>query len=80
MQAVTAKMIAGLGDTLPVSALPADGTYPTGTAQWEKRNLAQEIPVWDPDVCIQCVKCAMVCTHSVIRIKVYDEAHPAAAP
>ena len=80
VQAVTAKMIAGLGDTLPVSALPADGTYPTGTAQWEKRNLAQEIPVWDPDVCIQCGKCAMVCPHSVIRIKVYDEAHLAAAP
>jgi pyruvate-ferredoxin/flavodoxin oxidoreductase len=80
VQEVTAKLIAGLGDTLPVSALPADGTYPTGTAQWEKRNLAQDIPVWDPDVCIQCGKCAMVCPHSVIRIKVYDEAHLAAAP
>jgi len=52
--------------------LPADGTYPTGTARWEKRNLAQEIPVWDPDVCIQCGKCSMVCPHGVIRIKVYD--------
>jgi pyruvate-ferredoxin/flavodoxin oxidoreductase len=80
VQEVTAKMIAALGDTLPVSALPADGTYPTGTAQWEKRNLAQEIPVWDPDVCIQCGKCAMVCPHSVIRIKVYDAAHLAEAP
>ena len=80
VQEVTAKMLAGLGDTLSVSALPADGTYPTGTARWEKRNLAQDIPVWDPDVCIQCGKCAMVCPHSVIRIKVYDEAHLAVAP
>jgi pyruvate-ferredoxin/flavodoxin oxidoreductase len=68
VQEVTARMIAGLGDTLPVSALPVDGTYPTGTAQWEKRNLAQDIPVWDPDICIQCGKCAMVCPHSVIRV------------
>jgi pyruvate-ferredoxin/flavodoxin oxidoreductase len=65
-------MIAGLGDSLPVSALPADGTYPTGTAKWEKRNIAQEIPVWDEVVCIQCGKCAMVCPHSVIRMKVYE--------
>jgi pyruvate-ferredoxin/flavodoxin oxidoreductase len=80
VQEVTARMIAGLGDTLPVSALPVDGTYPTGTARWEKRNLAQEIPVWDPDICIQCGKCAMVCPHSVIRIKVYDAAHLQDAP
>jgi pyruvate-ferredoxin/flavodoxin oxidoreductase len=69
---VLGKMISGQGDTLPVSALPVDGTFPTGTAQWEKRNIAQEIPVWDADVCIQCGKCVMVCPHSVIRGKVYE--------
>ncbi|BAB73610.1 pyruvate flavodoxin dehydrogenase [Nostoc sp. PCC 7120 = FACHB-418] len=67
-----AKIIAREGDELPVSALPNDGTYPTGTAKWEKRNIAQEIPVWDTDVCIQCGKCVMVCPHSVIRSKVYE--------
>ncbi|MBC1239090.1 pyruvate:ferredoxin (flavodoxin) oxidoreductase [Nostoc sp. 2RC] len=66
------KIICREGDELPVSALPADGTYPTGTAKWEKRNIAQEIPVWDTDVCIQCGKCVMVCPHSVIRSKVYE--------
>jgi len=69
---VTAKIIAGFGDMLPVSAMPKDGTYPTGTAQWEKRNIALEIPVWDEAVCIQCNKCALVCPHATIRIKVYD--------
>ncbi|MFN6535703.1 MAG: pyruvate:ferredoxin (flavodoxin) oxidoreductase [Nostoc sp. EkiNYC01] len=69
---ILSKMIARQGDELPVSALPADGTYPTGTAKWEKRNIAQEIPVWDTDVCIQCGKCVMVCPHSVIRSKVYE--------
>ncbi len=69
---VLGKIIARAGDELPVSALPVDGTYPTGTAKWEKRNIAQEIPVWDPDVCIQCGKCVMVCPHSVIRSKVYE--------
>jgi pyruvate-ferredoxin/flavodoxin oxidoreductase len=77
---VTAPMIAGVGDSLPVSALPADGTYPTGTAKWEKRNIAQQIPVWDPAVCIECGKCAMVCPHSVIRIKVYEPRHLSDAP
>jgi pyruvate-ferredoxin/flavodoxin oxidoreductase len=77
---VLGKMIAGEGDTLPVSALPCDGTYPSATAQWEKRNLALEIPVWDPDVCIQCGKCVMVCPHSVIRMKVYDPAELKNAP
>jgi pyruvate-ferredoxin/flavodoxin oxidoreductase len=80
VQEVTAPMIAGLGDSLPVSALPADGTYPTGTAKWEKRNIAAEIPVWDPGACIECGKCAMMCPHSVIRIKVYDPRHLADAP
>ncbi|MBM2845286.1 MAG: nifJ [Bacteroidetes bacterium] len=69
---VTALIIAGFGDMLPVSAMPKDGTYPTGTAQWEKRNIALEIPVWDEPVCIQCNKCALVCPHATIRIKVYD--------
>ncbi|HEX6268964.1 MAG TPA: pyruvate:ferredoxin (flavodoxin) oxidoreductase [Anaerolineales bacterium] len=61
------------GDNLPVSAFPVDGTFPTGTTQWEKRNLALEIPVWETDLCIQCGKCVMVCPHAVIRHKVYDE-------
>jgi pyruvate-ferredoxin/flavodoxin oxidoreductase len=68
---VTARMIEGEGDELPVSALPADGTYPSGTTQWEKRNIAVEIPVWDESICIQCGKCVFVCPHSVIRSKVY---------
>ena len=72
VRTVLAEMIAGRGDDLPVSTLPADGTYPTATSRWEKRNIALEIPVWDTTVCIQCGKCAMVCPHGVIRIKVYD--------
>ncbi len=74
MHDVLGPIIGGCGDRLPVSALPADGTYPTGTARWEKRNLAQEIPLWDPNVCIQCGKCVFVCPHAVIRSKVYDPA------
>ncbi|HWO02536.1 MAG TPA: pyruvate:ferredoxin (flavodoxin) oxidoreductase [Blastocatellia bacterium] len=77
---VTAQMIAGRGDALPVSAFPADGTYPTGTARWEKRNIAHEVPVWESDLCIQCGKCVMVCPHSTIRAKAYDEAELARAP
>jgi len=69
---VLGRMISGDGDDLPVSKLPVDGTYPTGTAAWEKRNIALEMPVWDPDICIQCGKCVMVCPHSVIRMKVFD--------
>jgi len=77
---VLGPMIAGLGDTLPVSALPEDGTFPTGTARWEKRNLAEEIPVWDPELCIQCGKCTFVCPHATIRMKVYDEVALAGMP
>ncbi len=77
---VLGAMTAREGDNLPVSALPCDGTYPTGTAQWEKRNISAEIPVWDSDVCVQCGKCIMVCPHAVIRGKVYSESELANAP
>ncbi|MEP7336739.1 MAG: pyruvate:ferredoxin (flavodoxin) oxidoreductase [Acidobacteriota bacterium] len=77
---VLGEIIAGRGNALPVSALPCDGAYPTGTARWEKRNLATDIPVWDPQICIQCGKCAMVCPHATIRIKVYDPKHLSEAP
>ena len=80
VQRVTARMIAGEGDALPVSALPADGTYPSGTARWEKRNIAAEIPVWDEALCIQCGKCVLVCPHAVIRAKVYAPARLEGAP
>ena len=69
---VIGPMIALEGDSLPVSALPVDGTYPSGTACWEKRNIAEQMPVWDPSICIQCGKCTMVCPHAVIRMKVFD--------
>jgi pyruvate-ferredoxin/flavodoxin oxidoreductase len=71
---VLGPIIAGEGDSLPVSAMPVDGTFPSGTTQWEKRNITLEIPVWDPAICIQCGKCAMVCPHAVIRQKVYPPA------
>jgi pyruvate-ferredoxin/flavodoxin oxidoreductase len=77
---VTAVMMEGKGDLLPVSAFPIDGTWPTGTTQWEKRNIALEIPEWDAALCIQCNKCAMVCPHAAIRAKVYDSAALAGAP
>ncbi len=77
---VLAPMIAGHGDSLPVSKMPFDGTYPTGTAQWEKRNIALEIPVWDEKICIQCGKCSFVCPHAVIRSKVYAPDALARAP
>jgi pyruvate-ferredoxin/flavodoxin oxidoreductase len=80
VKSVTARIIEGLGDELPVSALPCDGTYPTGTSKWEKRNISDEIPVWDPDICIQCGKCAFVCPHGVIRMKVYDAVLADGAP
>ena len=69
---VLGEIIAGRGNSVSVSALPNDGTYPTGTTQYEKRNLASEVPVWEPEVCIQCGKCVLVCPHAVIRSKVYD--------
>jgi len=77
---VVAKIIAGRGDELPVSAMPADGTYPSGTSQYEKRNIALQIPVWDPEVCIQCNRCSFVCPHATIRTKVYDPQYLAEAP
>lgn len=77
---VIAEIIAGQGDDLPVSAFPADGTFESGTSKWEKRNITQQIPVLDPDICIQCSKCVMVCPHSVIRVKAYDESYLEAAP
>ena len=69
---VTATIMAGKGDDLPVSKMPVDGTWPTATTQWEKRNIAMEIPAWDPEVCIQCAKCNIVCPHAAIRLKIYD--------
>jgi pyruvate-ferredoxin/flavodoxin oxidoreductase len=77
---VTAEIMAGRGDLLPVSSFPVDGTYPTGTARWEKRNIATDVPVWEPDLCIECGKCVMVCPHSTIRAKVYDESDLQDAP
>jgi pyruvate-ferredoxin/flavodoxin oxidoreductase len=72
VQRVTGAMIAGRGDLLPVSALPVDGTFPTGTARFEKRSIAEEIPIWDPSICIDCAKCAIVCPHAAIRMKVFE--------
>jgi len=80
VRAVTAQMMDGRGDELPVSALPVDGTYPTGTAAYEKRNISDEVAAWDPDLCIQCGNCSFVCPHSVIRSKFYEAAQLAGAP
>jgi pyruvate-ferredoxin/flavodoxin oxidoreductase len=80
VRSVLGEIVAGRGDALPVSALPPDGTFPTGTAKWEKRNIAQEVPVWDEQLCIQCGKCVLVCPHAVIRAKVYDSSLLANAP
>ncbi|GIW43429.1 MAG: pyruvate-flavodoxin oxidoreductase [Candidatus Binatia bacterium] len=77
---VTAALLSGLGDQLPVSVFPVDGTWPTGTSKWEKRNIALEIPVWDSAVCIQCNKCALVCPHAAIRAKVFPTEALHAAP
>ncbi|HKI63575.1 MAG TPA: pyruvate:ferredoxin (flavodoxin) oxidoreductase, partial [Burkholderiales bacterium] len=80
VRSVTAPMLLGRGDALPVSLLPADGTYPSGTTRFEKRNVADEVPVWEPQLCIQCGQCAVVCPHSVIRAKTYDRARLEGAP
>jgi pyruvate-ferredoxin/flavodoxin oxidoreductase len=77
---VVGQIIALNGDSLPVSAMPVDGTFPSGTAKWEKRNIALEVPAWDEKLCIQCGKCVMVCPHAVIRAKVYDRAALKGAP
>ncbi|HUW83095.1 MAG TPA: pyruvate:ferredoxin (flavodoxin) oxidoreductase [Phycisphaerae bacterium] len=77
---VTATIMATDGDTLPVSAFPADGTWPVGTTQWEKRNVGLEIPSWDPAICIQCNKCSLVCPHATVRPKVYEPELLAGAP
>ncbi|MDH5422226.1 MAG: pyruvate:ferredoxin (flavodoxin) oxidoreductase [Acidimicrobiia bacterium] len=74
VQKVTNAMLEGKGDLLPVSALPADGTFPTGTTKYEKRSIAHEIPTWDPSLCIDCAKCVLVCPHTAIQMKVYDPA------
>jgi len=75
VQRVTAVMMADKGDSLPVSAFPIDGVWPSGTTKWEKRNIAQEIPVWDEVLCIQCNKCALICPHAAIRAKVFEPKH-----
>jgi len=80
VQKITAVILAGKGDLLPVSAFPVDGTWPVATAKWEKRNIALEIPVWDSKICIQCNQCALVCPHAAIRAKVYDGAALEGAP
>ena len=77
---VTGPLLAERGDHLPVSAMPVDGTYPSGTAAWEKRNIAAFVPEWEPELCIQCGHCSFVCPHSVIRVKLLDEDALAAAP
>jgi len=80
VQRVTAAIVAGRGDRLPVSAFPVDGTWPTATSQWEKRNIATEIPVWQPSLCIQCNKCVLICPHAAIRAKVFEPALAEGAP
>ena len=80
VRSVTAEMLAGRGDDLPVSALPVDGTYPSGTAAFEKRNISELVAVWDADLCIQCGNCSFVCPHSVIRSRYYDQSRLEGAP
>ena len=80
VEKVTLQMIAGKGDLLPVSAMPVDGTYPTGTTRYEKRKLALQIPIWEPDLCIDCGKCAVVCPHATIRMKAFEPSALSDAP
>jgi pyruvate-ferredoxin/flavodoxin oxidoreductase len=80
VERVTSMIIDGKGDLLPVSALPVDGTFPTATSQYEKRSIAMEIPIWDPEICIDCARCALVCPHAAIRVKYFDESAVADAP
>jgi pyruvate-ferredoxin/flavodoxin oxidoreductase len=80
VQRVTSLILAGKGDLLPVSAFPVDGTWPTGTAQWEKRSIALDIPTWESSLCIQCNKCALICPHACIRPKFYESARLTGAP
>jgi pyruvate-ferredoxin/flavodoxin oxidoreductase len=80
VKTVTATIMAGRGDDIPVSKMPADGTWPTGTTQWEKRNVALEIPEWDPDTCIQCGQCSLSCPHAAIRLKIYEPSCLDSAP
>ena len=77
---VLGRIIEGRGDDLPVSVMPVDGTFPTGTSRYEKRNIAREVPVWNPDLCIQCSRCALVCPHAAIRVNAYDAKTVAATP
>lgn len=77
---ITARMIKGEGNELPVSLLPNDGTFPSGTSKWAKKNLSDEVPIWEPDVCIQCGNCVFVCPHSVIRAKFYHQSYLENAP
>ena len=74
VQRVTRLLLEGHGDQLPVSAFPPDGTWPTGTGRYEKRAIALEIPIWEPDLCVQCNRCAMICPHASILAKVYEPA------
>ena len=80
VRAVTVRMMEGRGDDIPVSCMPIDGTYPSGTASWEKRNIADFVPVWEPTLCVQCGQCSFVCPHSVIRARYYNESHVEGAP
>ena len=80
VQTVTAEMMADRGDDLPVSMIPIDGSYPTGTTRWEKRNIAIDVPVWSADLCIQCGQCSMICPHAVIRARFFHQHHLDAAP
>jgi pyruvate-ferredoxin/flavodoxin oxidoreductase len=80
VQRITGRILTGEGDLLPVSALPVDGTFPTATTRYEKRAIAQEIPIWDPDICIDCGKCAIVCPHNAIQMKVFEPKHLEGSP